>query len=1315
MPLLLLGLFSAEASASPGDLDSTFGDGGKVATSIPGKPYADVRDMTLQKDGKIVTVGSAAAPEAAPDTIMVARHQADGSLDTDTFGEDGFAFPLSGSSGATAVAMQDDKIVVAGFANRDIAVVRLTADGSLDAGFGTGGIVTTDISTEFGLADAVVVQPDGKIIVAGYSDNRVMMARYIGTGANAGELDSGFGDSGVVRFADSLVTEESKAHAMALQPDGKIVIAGCGWSTDECDTFVARFKTDGSADDQFAVPESNSRHGSTKFGFEGSEDYATGIAIQTDGKIITVGRGRNGHTQLARLMADGWSDEDGFGQNGTVDIQDYDSLAVTMQGDYIVTAGKKPGSPGSLLVARYKPDGSPDASFASNGVVTTSFGDQDSGATAVHIQDGKIVAAGPGRTPEQILLVRYRGNDTTVDLKIGSAQSDEDDPVAFDVTVTSDFSSVFGVPAGDIALVREINGVEEVIKRGTLDGGKVSITVEGGSLLVGNSQVKAVYGGSDLYEGSESASVPHLKKAHSEVSVVPTSSAPTIGQQVSFKITVSSDYEDRLGKPAGNVGLFDGDTQVGTWTELNGGTATIDWTASPRSHQLRAQYEGSPVYMGDESSAIPFDLGPAPVQGVLSAAPAQAKYGQTIAFLATVTSQWGTPSGVVKLLEDSTEVAAVKPLGSNGTASFDVSHLPPGPHEITAKYGDAGAGLFRTTSFSTTVTVDKVDVEVGLSATPNPAARGAKVTFTATVTGIEAFSPPTGTVKLVEAGQTIAESDDLGGGDVQFEVADLSPGTHDIQARYIPDEASVGVYAAGQSGVWTQTVDKTVTALGLSAEPSPVHADAQVALSAVLDQGHSATGNVTFTLTSGGSVVQEKALALSEGRATWTLEPGILQPATAYQVTASYPGDAQHTADASEPVSLQVLQALQIADAQMPVGIVDSAYPDSDGLTLTATGGQGSYTWTSADKPAWLALDSDTGTLTGTPTKDGQATFTVTVTDPFGGSDDATLTVNVVHPLKLLTTSADAVAGREFTTTLQASGGKAPYTWALATGTQSVPWLQLAPDGTLTGTPPRGTDAGDYPVTVEITDTDPDQRLSATLKVSVHEPGTVFVSTNNLPPAVVDTAYSYTLTAEGGTAPYKWAVTDGVLPEGLTLSADGILSGIPQKAGDGFSFAVTATDASEPALSGSAGLGLIIAAPPLQPDITTPTLAEATVGTAYEQPLTAEDGTAPYTWAVTDGALPDGLTLAPDTGAITGTPTTEGSTTFTVTATDSNTQTGSRTYTLVTAPASASPSTAPSPSSSASTAPQVSQIPKGAPNTGISPSASAACPSCRPR
>ena len=171
------------------------------------------------------------------------------------------------------------------------------------------------------------------------------------------------------------------------------------------------------------------------------------------------------------------------------------------------------------------------------------------------------------------------------------------------------------------------------------------------------------------------------------------------------------------------------------------------------------------------------------------------------------------------------------------------------------------------------------------------------------------------------------------------------------------------------------------------------------------------------------------------------------------------------------------------------------------------------------------------------------------------------------------------------------------------------------------------------------------------------------VTTASLPGGTVGTVYSQTLTASGGTSPYTWSISVGTLPAGLNLnSTTGVISGTPTAAGT-VNFTVMATDSATPAATAIKALSITVATTPAL-TVTTASLPGAVTGTAYSQTLAGSGGTTPYTWSVSVGTLPAGLSLNSTTGVISGTPTATGTVNFTVMATDSATPAATATKAL---------------------------------------------------
>jgi len=360
-----------------GDLDVIFGTGGKIITDFGGTDQGNA--IALQKDGKIVVAGTSI------NNFAVARYNTDGSLDS-TFGTGGKVITDFGKDDlGQAVALQKNgKIVVAGTSDaggdNDFAIARYNTDGSLDLTFGAGGQVTTDFGGENDFGNAVVLQKDGKIVVAGRSDTGgegfdFAVARY----NMDGSLDLTFGDGGKVTtdFGGS-----DFGNAVVLQKDGKIVVAG--FSAD--DFAVARYNTDGSLDMSFGDD------GQVTTDFGGS-DFGNAVVLQKDGKIVVAGSSADDFA-VVRYNTDGSLDST-FGTGGKV-ITDFGGAdfgnAIAMQKDgKIVVAGT---SDLDFAIARYNTDGSLDSTFGTGGKIITDFGGTDRGNAIALQKNGKIVVAG---------------------------------------------------------------------------------------------------------------------------------------------------------------------------------------------------------------------------------------------------------------------------------------------------------------------------------------------------------------------------------------------------------------------------------------------------------------------------------------------------------------------------------------------------------------------------------------------------------------------------------------------------------------------------------------------------------------------------------------------------------------------------------------------------------------------------------------------------------------------------------------------------------------------------------------------------------
>jgi hypothetical protein len=269
-----------------------------------------------------------------------------------------------------------------------------------------------------------------------------------------------------------------------------------------------------------------------------------------------------------------------------------------------------------------------------------------------------------------------------------------------------------------------------------------------------------------------------------------------------------------------------------------------------------------------------------------------------------------------------------------------------------------------------------------------------------------------------------------------------------------------------------------------------------------------------------------------------------------------------------------------------------------------------------------------------------------------------TVTAPVVNPLTILTASVPAgTVGVAYSTTFAAVNGTTPYSYSVSAGTLPA-GLTLSAAGVLAGTP---TTTGTSSFTVTVTDAKGATASAAfSLTVSAQSTSIVTIATTSVPSGTVGVPYYTTILPANGTAPYVFAQTGGSLPAGIAVSPVGVVSGTPTASGT-FSFSVTVTDAN--AHTASSTYSLVIAAAVTPVSIVTTSLPAGSVGVAYSAPVVAAHGTAPYAFAITSGAAPAGLTLSPS-GVLAGTPTTGGSSSFTVTVTDANKGTASATYTV---------------------------------------------------
>jgi hypothetical protein len=781
-----------------------------------------------------------------------------------------------------------------------------------------------------------------------------------------------------------------------------------------------------------------------------------------------------------------------------------------------------------------------------------------------------------------------------------------------------------------------------------IDANTLSGSIQGGSLaLPGTAQVQV----QNSQTGQSSQSVPiSIISSNTTVPLPLAISVPTIPAGVvgtAYSVTLSATG----GTPAYTWSVASGSLPVGMSLDLNTGMISGTPTASGTySFTVTATDSSSPVQT--QSAAISVTVAPAPVAApqltistsALASGTDGSAYSQTLqatggnpAYTWSVTLG-SLPAGLT--LAAGTGVISGVPTTSgtfNFTATVTDHSNPVQTKSIPLSIAVASTQLAITTSALVSGTEGAVYSQTLHAAGGTPA-------YAWTITS---GNLPAGLI--LASGTGVISGTPTTSGTFAFTVT-VTDRSNPAQTKSIP---------------LSITISPSQLTITSSALPSGT---AAVAYSQAL---HASGGIPAYiwSITS-GSLPAGLSLAAGTGIISGTPTAGGTFTFVATVTDSSQPAQTK-----SVSLSITITSSqLSITSTALASGLDGTAYSQ----VLHATGGTPAYRWsiTAGSLPTGITLSAGSGVVSGTPTESGTFSFTATVTDTSTPvqTKSVTLSMTIASNQLTITTASLAAAseGTAYSQTLHATGGTPAYSWSISAGSLPTGITLSAGSGVVSGNP---TESGTFSFTATVTDTStPVQTKSVTLSMTIAS-NQLTITTASLAAASEGTAYSQTLHATGGMPAYSWSITAGSLPTGITLSAgSGVLSGTPSVSGT-FTFTAAVTDSGNPVQTQSVAMSITVAPPALA--ITATALASGTDGTTYSQTLHVSGGTPQYTWAVTLGSLPAGLTLASTTGTISGTPTASGIFGFTVTVTDSGTpaQTKSVVLSITVAPQAAAAGT----------------------------------------
>ncbi len=1205
-----------------GNTDASFTKGSLLRDD--GNDFNAINGFSLQADGKILVYCGANSDlgnsimytvGTNPATIVTAvfRLNANGAIDP------GFSTTLPSNVSLNVIktlvqpgGIPDNNITVIHFG----IIERLKPDGSVDNSFNSGTFAGGQVK------DALL-QPDGKVLVIGGFDtyNSTPVKNIVRINTN-GSLDAGFNPGSGFDVTPTSVIR---------QADGNFVAAGSftGYNGNP-HIFLARVKTDGSNDPTF-----------TSLGY-GFSDPVNTLLVQPDGKIVVGGNFTtiNGisSNRIARLNTDGTSESSTTFNTGTGFDNGVYALARQLDGKLLVG--------GSFL----------------------NYGSKKRNGFARLQSDGTLETL-PGigtADSEFIKTIVIRGGDNNI-------------------YIAGNFDSYNGVSGqNNIILVNTNNGLKNTSFTAPANlrilGGEVrTIALQDNSLATS----KLYVGGFNLsLDGTTTANFFRLSsdgkedKTFNGAGTGPDGNVNSIVVLSSGKVLIGGEFTNYNSTPSQGLALVDNTGKLIT----TGGFTGIDGQV----FSIVLQSDGSVLVGGNFSSPkaklvrfksdgtldASFDPGTGPDSQVNSVA---LQSDNKILVGGQFSNYNGTPrDNMARVLNSAscptiTLSPATTPAGVTGTAYSQT---------ITAT-GGTGSYTFivSTGTLPAGITLTSAGV---LSGTPTAAASSTfEITATAgTCTGKMSYTlvvnnPACSTITVIPT-TTPAATTGTAYSQTITATGGTGPYIFTVSTGALPAGitlTSAGVLSGTPTAAASSTFEITATAgtctgkmsytlvvnnpacptITVSPTTTPAATTGTAYSQTITATG--GTGPYIFTVSTGAlpaGITLTSAGVLS-GTPTAAASSTFEITATAGTCT----GKMSYTLVVNNPAC----PTITVSPTTTPAATTGTAYSQ----TITATGGTGPYIFTvsTGALPAGITLTS-AGVLSGTPTAAASSTFEITATaGTCTGKISYTLVVNNPACPTITVSQATIPAGTTgtaYSQTITATGGTGSYIFTVSTGTLPA-GITLTSAGVLSGTP---TAAASSTFDITATAGTCTGKMSYTLVVNNPSCPTITVSPATIPAGTTGTAYSQTITATGGTGPYTFTVSTGTLPAGITLTSAGVLSGTPTGTG---SFPITIT-ASSGTCSGMLDYTLVVNSPTC-PTITfnLASLPGGTIALPYNQSITSTGGVSPFTYSITNGSLPIGISISTG-GIISGTPTVEGNNNFTIQVADANDCKNTKDYTI---------------------------------------------------